>query len=254
MDLGFKGKVALVTGAGSQIGFGKEIALMLAREGCAAVAVTDINLDDVKKTAEALKAAGVKSIAVKADATVKEEVDAMVKQVIDEFGRIDILCNVAGGILGGGPIEEQKPEIWSKEIALNLFNPMHMAAAVVPYMRKQGGGAIVNIGSGSSHMYSHGVGTYAQAKAAIDTFTKQLAFVEAPNKIRVNCVAPGPAPTNFIKAPDKQAVIDRLVKDMPLGIATSAADIAYATVFFASDIATRDVTGQVLHVSGGSIM
>ena len=254
MDLGFKGKVALVTGAGSQIGFGKEIALTLAREGCEAIAVTDINLEDVKKTAEALKAAGVKTLAVKADATVKEEVDDMVKQVIEAFGRIDILCNVAGGIMGGGPIEQQKPELWNKEIALNLFNPMLMAAAVVPHMRQQGGGAIVNIGSGSSHMYSHGVGVYAQAKSAIDTFTKQLAFVEAQNKIRVNCVAPGPSPTNFIKAPDKQAVVDRLVKEMPLGIATAPADIAYAAAFFASDITARDVTGQVLHVSGGSIM
>ena len=78
MDLGLKGKVALVTGAGSQIGFGKEIALTLVREGCEAVAVTDINLDDAKLTAEALKAVGARSIAVKADVTDKAEVDAMV--------------------------------------------------------------------------------------------------------------------------------------------------------------------------------
>jgi NAD(P)-dependent dehydrogenase (short-subunit alcohol dehydrogenase family) len=254
MDLGFKGKVALVTGAGSQIGFGKEIAITLAREGCNSIAVTDINLDDVKLTADALKKMGVKSIAVKADATVKAEVDAMVKQVLDEYGRIDILCNVAGGILGGGPIEEQKPEIWEKEIFLNLFNPILMAAAVVPQMRTQGGGAIINIGSGSSHMYSHGVGVYAQAKAAIDVFTKQLAFVEAKNNIRVNCVAPGPSPTNFIKAPDKQAVVNMLIKEIPLHRATAPADIANATVFFASDVTAPDISGQVLHVSGASVL
>ncbi len=254
MDLGFKGKVALVTGAGSQIGFGKEIAITLAREGCSSIAVTDINVDDAQLTADTLKKMGVKAVAIKADLTRKADVDAMVKQVVDEYGRIDILCNVAGGILGGGPIEEQKPEVWEKEIALNLFNPMLVAAAVVPQMRAQGGGAIVNIGSGSSHMYSHGVGAYAQAKAAIDVFTKQLAFVEAKNHIRVNCVAPGPSPTNFIKAPDKQAVVNMLIKEIPLGRATAPSDIANATVFFASDVTAIDISGQVLHVSGASVL
>lgn len=253
MDLGFKGQVALVTGAGSQIGFGKEIALSLAREGCEAIAVTDINLDDAKLTCEAVKAAGAKSIAVKADVTNKAEVYAMVKEVINEFGDIDILCNVAGAIMGEGPFEDQDPAIWEKEVALNLFNPMYVAGAVLPGMRKKGKGAIVNIGSGSSHMYSHGVGVYAQAKGALDVFTKQLATAEAPNKIRVNCVAPGPAPTNFIKAPDKQAVIDFLKKELPLGRATSAEDIANATLFFASDVSI-DISGQVLHVSGASVM
>ena len=81
MDLGFKGKVALVTGAGSQIGFGHEIALLLAKEGCDAVAVTDINAEDLKKTAEAVKALGVKSVAVPADITKKAEVDAMVNML-----------------------------------------------------------------------------------------------------------------------------------------------------------------------------
>jgi 2-hydroxycyclohexanecarboxyl-CoA dehydrogenase len=253
MDLGFKGQVALVTGAGSQIGFGKEIALSLAREGCAAVGVTDINLDDAKLTCEAVKALGVKSIALKADVTNKAEVDAMVKEMIKELGDIDILCNVAGAIMSTGPFEEQDPAVWTKEVSLNLFCPMFVSAAVLPCMRKKGKGAIVNIGSGSSHMYIHGVGVYAQAKGALDVFTKQLATAEAKNRIRVNCVAPGPAPTNFIKAPDKQAVIDFLKKELPLGRATSAQDIANATLFFASDVSI-DISGQVLHVSGASVM
>ncbi|OGO31611.1 MAG: hypothetical protein A2Z29_03010 [Chloroflexi bacterium RBG_16_56_11] len=253
MDLGFKGKVALVTGAGSQIGFGKEIALLLAKEGCDAVAITDINLDDAQKTADAVKKLGHKSIAVKADVTNQVEVQAMVKKVIDEYGKIDILANVAGGIMGGGPLEQQKKETWDKEIGLNLYGTMFVTQAVLPHMKSRKYGAIVNIGSGSSHMYSHGVGTYAMAKAAIDTFTKQLATVEAKTGIRVNCVAPGPSPTNFIKAPDKQAVVDMLVKQIPLGKATTPADIANAVAFFASDI-SGDITGQVLHISGGSVL
>jgi NAD(P)-dependent dehydrogenase (short-subunit alcohol dehydrogenase family) len=253
MDLGFKGKVALVTGAGSQIGFGKQIALLLAKEGCDAVAVTDINVDDAKLTAEEIKKLGRKSIAVKADVTSRDEVQAMVKKVADEYGKIDILCNVAGGIMGGGPLEEQKKEIWDKEISLNLYGTLLVTQAVLPYMKKQKYGVIVNIGSGSTHMYGHGVGTYAMAKAAIDIFTKQLATVEAKSGIRVNCVAPGPSPTNFIKAPNKQAVIDMLVKSIPMGKATTPADIANAVAFFASDI-SGDITGQVLQISGGSVL
>lgn len=253
MDLGFKGKVALVTGAGSQIGFGKAISLLLAKEGCDAVAINDINLDDAKLTAEEVKALGCKSIALKADVTNKDEVQEMVKQVIAEYGKIDILLNVAGAILGRGPLEEQQEELWDKEINLNLKGTMLVSQAVLPYMKKQNYGVIVNIGSGSTHMYSHGVSTYAMAKAAVDTFTKQLATVEVKSGIRVNCVAPGPSPTNFIKAPDKQAVVDMLAKQIPMGKATTPADIANAAVFFASDI-SGDITGQVLHVSGGSIM
>jgi NAD(P)-dependent dehydrogenase (short-subunit alcohol dehydrogenase family) len=253
MDLGFKGKVALLTGSGSQIGFGKAIALLLAREGCDAIAVSDINFDDVKLTAEAVKEAGSKSIAIKADVTSKDDVQKMAKQVVDEYGKIDILINVAGAILGRGLLEEQEEDLWKREIGLNLYGTMLTTQAVIPYMREKGYGVIVNIGSGSSHMYSHGVSAYAIAKAGVDTFTKQLATVEAKTGIRVNCVAPGPSPTNFIQGPDKQAMVDMLAKSIPMGRGATPADIANAALFFASDISGY-VTGQVLHVSGGSVL
>ena len=253
MDLGFKDKVVLLTGAGSQIGFGKCIALLLAKEGCNTIAINDINLDDANKTVAELKKAGCKSIAVKADVTNKAEVQEMVKKVIAEYGKIDILFNVAGAILGGGPLEEQQEDLWNREIGLNLYGAMLVSQAVLPHMKKQDYGVIVNIGSGSSHMYSHGVSTYAMAKGAIDIFTKQLATVEVKSGIRVNCVAPGPSPTNFIKGPDKQAIVDMLAKQIPMGRGATPEDIAYAALFFASDLSGY-VTGQVLHVSGGSIM
>lgn len=253
MDLGFKGKVALLTGSGSQIGFGKAIAVTLAKEGCEAVAVSDINYDDVKLTAEAVKEAGSKSIAIKADVTSKDDVQKMAKQVVDEYGKIDILINVAGAILGGGPLVEQNEDTWDKEISLNLYGTMLTTQAVIPYMKEKGYGVIVNIGSGSTHMYSHGVSAYAIAKAGVDTFTKQLATMEAKSGIRVNCVAPGPAPTNFIRGEDKQATVDMLAKFIPMGRGATPADIANAALFFASDISGY-ITGQVLHVSGGSVL
>jgi len=136
MDLSLKGKIALLTGAGSQIGFGKEIALLAAKEGCEAVIVTDINLNDVKQTAEDVKALGCKTMAIKADVTDKNEVQAMVKQVISEYSKIDILFNVAGAILGGGPLEEQQQELWDKEVGLNLYGTLIVSQAVLPYMKK----------------------------------------------------------------------------------------------------------------------
>jgi len=265
MDLGFKGKIALVTGAGSQIGFGKETALLLAKEGCEAVAVTDINLEDAEKTAGAVKQLGCSSIAVKADITNHAEVDAMVKKVIDEYGKIDILCNVAGAILhkDNVPIDEQNPAVWEKQLKLNLVGTMNVSKAVVPAMRAQQYGVIVNIGSGSTHQYAMGVGTYAMSKYAIDLFTRQLAFVEGKAGIRVNCVAPGPAPTNFgailredmpnLPPEEMEKMRAAMLGSFPLGRMGTSADIANATVILASDM-TSYITGQVIHVSGGSVM
>ena len=265
MDLCFKGKVALVTGAGSQVGFGKATALLLAKEGCDTVPVTDVVLEDVEKTAAAVRELGAKSIAVKADITDSDEVDAMVKKVLNEYGRVDILCNVAGGIIhkDNVPIDQQDPVIWEKQLKLNLIGTMNVTKSVVPAMRAQKYGVIVNIGSGSTHQYAMGVGTYAMSKYAIDLFTRQLAFVEGPAGIRVNCVAPGPAPTNFgailredvPKLPPEEMEKRRaaMLGHFPLGRMGTAEDIANATAIMASDI-TSYTTGQVFHVSGGSVM
>ncbi len=265
MDLGFKGKVALVTGAGSQVGFGKATALLLAKEGCEAVAVSDIVMEDVEMTAAAIRDLGIKSIALKADITNPADVDVMVKRVMDEFGKIDILCNVAGAILHKDniPIDQQDEAIWEKQMKLNLFGTMNLCKAVIPLMRARKYGVIVNIGSGSTHQFKMGVGVYAMSKYAMDLFTKQLAMDEAGAGIRVNCVAPGPAPTKFGAVfreglppltPEEELEKHKLLASfMPLGRVGTAEDIANATAFLASDV-TSYVTGQVFHVSGGSVM
>jgi NAD(P)-dependent dehydrogenase (short-subunit alcohol dehydrogenase family) len=253
MDLGFKGKVALVTGAGSQIGFGRAIALLLAKEGCDAVAVTDVDLEGAEKTAASVRQLGRKSTAVKADVTSKTEVGTMVKKIASEYGRIDILANVAGAVFGFGPLEQQDVATWEKNIRLNLYGTMLVTQAVLPLMKQRKYGAVVNIGSGSTDQFSHGVNAYAMSKAGVALFTKQLAWVESTTGVRVNCVAPGPSPTNFVKAPDKAAALAPHIKSVPMGKATTPEDIANATAFFASDV-SGDITGQVLHVSGGAVM
>lgn len=265
MDLGFKGKVALVTGAGSQLGIGKTIALLLAKEGCEAVAVTDIVMKDAEKTTLEIKSLNAKSVAYKADITESKEVETVVKGVIGEYGRINILCNVAGAILhkDNTPIEEQDITLWEKQMRLNLFGTMNFCKFAIPQMRAQKSGVIVNIGSGSTHQYGMGVGTYAMSKYAMDLFTKQLATVEGQYNIRVNCVAPGPVRTNFgavlregVPEPtpeEKQQRAKAMLKAFPLGRLGTPEDIANAAILMASDV-TGYITGQVLHVSGGNVM
>jgi NAD(P)-dependent dehydrogenase (short-subunit alcohol dehydrogenase family) len=153
--------------------------------------------------------------------------------------------------------------MWARQINLNLFGTMLVSQAVLPHMKKRKYGVIVNVGSGSTHQYNMGVGMYAISKAAIDVFTKQLAKTEAKSGIRINCVAPGPAPTNFgavlregMPPPTEEQIKQRkemMAQIIPLGRVGTAADIANAVVFMASDV-TSYVTGQVFHVSGGSVM
>jgi len=266
MDLRFQGKAALVTGAGSQVGFGKEIALLLAQEGIDAVAVTDVDLEGAERTAAAVRETGCPSIGLQADITDNAAVKAMVAKVIEEYGRIDILCNVAGGILhkDGVPLDQQDPVVWDRQFKLNVAGTMNVTQAVLPAMRAQKYGVIVNIGSGSTHQYAMGVGAYAMSKYALDLFTKQLASVEGPNGIRVNCVAPGPAATNFgagilhegepeLSPEEAEARRKVFLGNFPLGRIGTAEDIANATLFLASDVSGY-ATGQVFHVSGGSVM
>jgi NAD(P)-dependent dehydrogenase (short-subunit alcohol dehydrogenase family) len=265
MDLGFEGKTALVTGAGSQVGFGREIALLLAEEGIDAVAVTDIDLEGTEKTAAAVRELGCRSLALQADITDNAAVKAMVAGAATEFGHVDILCNVAGAILHKDfvPIDQQDPAVWEKQFKLNLIGTMNVTQAVVPLMRAHKYGVIVNIGSGSTHQYAMGVGAYAMSKYALDLFTKQLAYVEGKNGIRVNCVAPGPAATNFgailregepeLTPEEAEARRQAFLSHFPLGRIGTARDIANAAVFMASDVSSY-ATGQVFHVSGGSVM
>ena len=147
MDLGFKGKVALVTGVGSQIGYGKGIALYMAREGCDIVGV-DMDLEGAEKTAAGVRALGRKVIALKADNTKNAEVEDMVKKAIAEFGKIDILVNNAGAGTRLKNFIDMTREEWDKPININLYGTLNVTRAVVPHMIARRYGRIVNITGG----------------------------------------------------------------------------------------------------------
>lgn len=251
MDLKMKGKIALVTGAGSPIGFGREISIQLAREGCD-VAVNDLNLEDAEGTAELVRKEGRKSIAIKADVTKKAEVREMVRKTLDEFGRIDILINNAGAVLSHGAFVDQTEEDWDRDFDLNLKGTMLVAQAVLPSMLERKYGKIVNISSGSSKVVHPGVSAYTIAKAGVMAFTRGLAKQVITDGINVNSVAPGWSLTNFIKG-DKEKMKAFFLPETPIGRGTEPEDIAAMTVFLCSDIA-GDIVGQVFSVDGGSTM
>jgi NAD(P)-dependent dehydrogenase (short-subunit alcohol dehydrogenase family) len=251
MDLGLEGKVALVTGAGSQIGFGKAISLTLAKEGCD-IAVNDINLEDAKKTAAAVEALGRKSIAIKADVTKRAEVQDMVKKALAEFGKIDILVNNAGGIFPPGPFLEQTEENWDKHINLNLKSAMLCAQAVLPGMMERKYGKIVNISSSGAKIIHPGVSAYTLAKGAVFFLTRSLAKMAISSGIVVNSVAPGWALTNFDKR-EPEEIRKQFLSETPTGRPAEPQDIANTVAFLASDVA-GDIVGQIICVDGGSTM
>jgi 3-oxoacyl-[acyl-carrier protein] reductase len=248
MELGLQGKVAVITGAGSQIGFGKAIALSLAKEGCDIV-VTDIDLEGAKQTAAEVEALGRRAMAIKADVTSGTDWDNMVKEVLDKFGKIDILVNNAGGCTPPRPFLEMTDADWDFDINVNLRGVRNGTRAVLPRMMERKSGKIVNITSGAGihgGMFTSG---YAAAKAGVIGFAKAVSSEAAPSGINVNCVSPGVADTGFAKnAPP--GLIENFPKTLPIQRLTTTQDVAHAVAFLVSDAAS-DIVGQVLVVSGG---
>lgn len=247
MDLGLRGRVAIVTGAGSQIGFGRAIANTLAREGCDIVAC-DIDLEGAKKTAEQVQEIGQRAIALRTDITKYQDTLDMADTAMMELRKIDILVNNAGASTPPKPFLEMTPEDWDRDITINLKGTIHCTRAVLPHMVAQKSGKIVCITSGVGIHGGMYVCVYAAAKAGIIAFGKGIAKEMAPHKINVNLVSPGIADTGFAKQapPD---LLPNAVKSIPLGRLTEPQDIANAVAFLASNAAS-DIVGQVLVVTG----
>ena len=236
-------KVALVKGAGGTgAGQGRVIAMSLAMEG-ADVAVNDINLEVAKKTVEEIQALGRRSIAIKADVSKEDEVNAMVDRVGKEFGRIDILVNNAGF---GNPIlvEDMTAEEWHRTIGVNLDGPFFCSKAVIPIMKDRGGGRIITIASPAGKtMTVNGCAGYTSAKAGVMGFSRHLAFEVGPYKITVNTVCPGMVMGgDHIPPPD---MLEKMKERSLLGDITTAQDTANAVLFLASEKA-RIITGTNL--------
>ncbi len=241
-------KIVIVTGAGQ--GIGRAITAKLVAEG-ATVAVTDVHEVTAKETADAL---GDAAVGLPADVTSRESVDAMVAQVLERFGRIDVLVNNAGWDVAS-PFVDSDPADWDKVIAINLYGVLHVCHAVLPVMVEQGSGSVVNLGSDAGRVGSSGESVYSAAKGGIIAFTKTIAREMARHQVNANCVCPGPTDTALFASMggDNPKLREGLTRAIPFRRLAEPSDVAHAVAFLASDEASY-ITGQTLSVSGGLTM
>jgi NAD(P)-dependent dehydrogenase (short-subunit alcohol dehydrogenase family) len=249
MELGLNGRVAIVTGAGSQKGFGHAIAMTLAREGCDIVSC-DIDIEGAKKTATEVKALNRKAIALKADVTNSTEVNNAIEMALAEFGQIDILVNNAGAISPLKPLVEKNEVEWNQDIDLNLKGTMNYTKAVLPQMIMQKNGKIINISSIGAKKGKRNTVAYGAAKAGVIGFTQCLAVEVGPSGINVNAIAPGLADTNFGGGAPPPDILEKAKATIPIKRITVPQDIANLVTFLASDLSS-DITGQTISVDGG---
>lgn len=240
-----KDRVAIVTGASQ--GIGRETALALARAG-ARVAAAARSADKLAAVAGEISAAGGEALAVKMDVADAEQVKAGFKQVIERFGRLDILVNNAA-VTRDGLALRMKPEDWDAVIRTNLTGAHLCIQQALAVMLRQRSGRIINISSVVAQSGNAGQANYVASKAGLIGLTKAIAIEVASRSITVNAVAPG-----FIETAMTSVLSDK-VKDelkvrIPLGRMGTPADVAAAVLFLASDEAAY-ITGQVLSVNGG---
>jgi 3-oxoacyl-[acyl-carrier protein] reductase len=241
-------KIAIVTGAAS--GFGAEIARVFAREG-AKVALLDINAGGAAKVASEI---GPSALAIAADVTKRADIEAAVAKTLETFGRLDIVVNNAGWSHKNRPMLEVSEEEFDRVYAINVKSIYHMAFAAVPVLARQGGGVMINIGSTAGIRPRPGLTWYNGSKGAVNLMSRSMAVELAPQKIRVNCVAPVMGATGlleqFMGLPDTPQNRAKFIATVPLGRLSEPRDIANACLYLASDEA-EFVTGVVLEVDGG---
>lgn len=243
-----EGKSALVTGGAS--GFGAAIAETYAREG-AKVTILDLNGDGAKAMAEKI---GANATAVQGDVTSAADVTRGVEAAKEFGGRIDIVVNNAGWTHRNKPMLEVTEEEFDKLYAINVRSIFHMTNAVVPAMREQGGGVILNIGSTAGIRPRPGLTWYNSTKGAVNLLSRSMAVELAPDQIRVNCVAPVMGATalleSFMGMPDTPENRAKFIATVPLGRLAEPKDVADACLYLASDEAGF-ITGVIFEVDGG---
>ena len=241
------GRVAIVTGSGQGIGQG--VALCLAREG-AHIVVSDRVQERIARTVAEVEALGVQALGIQGSVAQAEDMDRLVQQTLDRFGKIDILVNNAGTVVIK-PLVEQSEADWDRVLDVNLKGVFLCCRRVVPEMIKQKRGAIVNIASIAAFHYTVVHVPYAASKAGVVAFTRDLAYEVAGSGVRVNAIAPGPIETPMMGDALTDQQKEAYARSIPLGRLGRPQDIGEAAVFLVSDAASF-ITGATLPVSGGT--
>ena len=237
-----------MTGAAS--GFGRGIAQRFVAEG-ARVAVVDINADGARDVAASL---GSTATAIHCDVSDSENVHKAVENAVATFGGLDVVVNNAGVSHRNKPMLDVTEDEYDRIFAINVKSIYLMSLVTVPLLRQRGGGSILNIGSTAGVRPRPGLAWYNASKGAVNLVSKSMAVELAPDKIRVNCIAPvmGETPLleTFMGQPDTPEVRAKFISTIPWGRMSQPEDIANAAVFLASDEADM-VTGTILQVDGG---
>ncbi|WP_182005288.1 SDR family NAD(P)-dependent oxidoreductase [Priestia aryabhattai] len=244
----FKNKVFIITGGGT--GVGKATALKLADMGAKLVINYSNSETEAKKVVEEIAEKGGIAFAFKANVANEHEVNEMIHQTITQFERLDGLVNNASitAQIPMNDLESATDEVWDSLYDVNVKGMFHCVKAVVPHMKKQKSGAIVNVGSVAG---TTGIGSsipYAATKAAIHTMTKSLAIALAPH-IRVNCISPGAVDTRWWAGNEDKMY--QLAGNLPLQRISSPEDIADAILF---QLKQESVTGQVFTIDNGQTL
>jgi 3-oxoacyl-[acyl-carrier protein] reductase len=269
LEIDLSGRVALVTG-GSR-GLGRADALTLAQAG-ADVVIADIQIESdesadaerygplaqaarsqglihTEETAKEIEAMGRRALALKCDVTDTAQVDGVVSRTLEELGSVDILVNNAGTLDHVGQLQNQVPELWERDLRVNLTGAFNCCRAVWPHMKERGWGRIVNMASVAGTLGGFGQASYATTKAGLLGLTKSLALEGARHGITVNAIVPGIIGTEAFHFGNPE-MNERMVKRTALRRPGEPQEIANAVVFLSSDLAAY-ITGVGLNVSGG---
>ena len=242
-----EGKTAIVTGASR--GIGEAIAIKLAEQG-AAIAFTYVSSDEKAKVLEdRLQALGVKAKAYKSNAGIYADCEAMVNDVVKEFGTIDVCVNNAG-ISKDNLLLRMTPEQWDDVMTTNLKSVFNMTKQVIRPMMKARKGSIINMSSIIGVRGNAGQSSYAASKAGIIGFTKSMAMELGSRNIRCNAIAPGFVETDMTHYLKEGEAAKAFLEKIPLGRFASAGEIADTTLYLACDMSSY-ITGQVISVCGG---
>lgn len=247
-----EGKTVIVTGAGSDRGIGRSIALGFAREG-ADIVVADLNGQDATRVAHEIENLGRNALAITVDVSRPADVGRMMQATVERFGGVDILVNNVGAVRFA-PFLETTEELWDWSHAVNLKSQFLCSQAAARRMVEQGSGGVIlcitSVGAEAGHEEQ---AAYCSAKAGAKNLMMGMAVELARHRIRVNAIAPGGADTNFIKEPRRQRMRARPEADaaIPWGRRGTPEDIVGTTVFLASD-AAEYITGTTITVDGGT--
>ncbi len=247
--MSLRNRVALVTGASR--GIGKDIALELGRAGARVAICYRTNKLGAQKVVNELQRGGQESLAMATDVTDPARAKELIESVLQRFKRLDVLVNNVGDF-EWKPVLDSSLEEWDAVVASNLYSVFYMSKHVLPIMRQQHWGRIINLGAvGAERAFGQAkISAYSAAKAGVVAFTRSLALEEARHGITVNVVNPPVIDEKELSVEEAQRIVDAR---FPVGRPATGQDIAAAVKFFASEEAAF-ITGQVLNVSGGWLL